>query len=247
MQLKKAIKSTLLPVMESNGFTLIDSATAYFEYGISDDSLRIIVDKNPWPPAELRVKLYYRDYCGSFSHFDLNQLIDYRDLDLSYNNQEELETKLGIITSILETYAFSLLIGIRDNHVFWRKEMDMPLSDNPENQAINYAETNLLTLSFALDSFLFLENRITVMRGEKIFNWRHNFEKHTNEIIGLTSYYGEIIRREYNAKWESGMLEYDQGSGYPKSDVIDYWNYGLYMPAFRLVHPSLRWCGFLGG
>ena len=129
---------------------------------------------------------------------------------------------------------------MRDNHVFWREEMDLLFSINPEKQAVEYARMNLLTMSFEISNFVFLEKQIILMRGDKMCNWRPNFEKHTREIIALTSYYGEIIRRKDHAKWNAGVLQYDQGSGYPNADVIQYWNYGLFMPAFRLVHPSLR-------
>ena len=240
MQFKKAVKNILLPIMENNGFALIDSATAYYEFGFNDDSLRVIVDKDPWPPAELRVQLFYRDHFGSFSYFDLNQITCYKDLNLFYENQEELEGKLGIIANILETHVLTFLASMRDNHVFWQKDMDLLFSDNPEKQAADYARINLLNMSFELSNFLFLENQIALMRSDTMNDWRPNFEKHTNEIIALTSYYGEIIRRKYHAKWNSGVLKYDQGSDYPRADVIYYWNYGLFMPAFRLVHPSLR-------
>jgi len=71
-------------------------------------------------------------------------------------------------------------------------------------------------------------------------NWRENFEKHSDEIVGLASYYGEIIRREDQVSWYNGKLMYNQGTGYPNSDVVQYWNYGLYMNTCRLVHRSLR-------
>ena len=240
MQFKKAIKNIIFPVIENNGFALMDSAPAYYEFFISDDSLRVIIDKNPWPPAELRVNFCYRDYRGSFSHLELNQLTSYRDLDLFYENQEELEAKLEVIANILETYALTFLVSMRDNHVFRQEEMALLISVDPKKQAADYAKKNLLTMSFELSNFLFLENQISLMRGDTMCNWRENFIKHTNEIVGLTSYYGEIIRRKRRAKWNNGVLEYDQGSGYPDVDVIQYWNYGLFMPAFRLVPHSLR-------
>jgi len=240
MQLRKAVKNILLPVMEKNGFTLIDSATGYYKFGINDDSLRVIVDKNPWPPSDLRAAFCYRDHRGSFSHLDLSQISGYQDLDLFYDNQEELEEKLKTIADILDTFALSLLASMRDNHVFWREETFLLFSVDPKKRATCYAKTNSLTMSFELSNFLFLESQIAVMRGDSMCNWRHNFEQHTDEIIGLTSYYGEIIRRRDKVKWDAGVLVYDQGSGYPRSDVVDYWNYGLYMPAVRLVHHSLR-------
>ena len=77
MQLKKSVMNIILPVMGSNGFKLIDSATGYYEFGINDDSLRVVVDRNPWLPSELRVKFYYRDYHGSFTHIGLDRLYGY--------------------------------------------------------------------------------------------------------------------------------------------------------------------------
>jgi len=240
MQLKKSVMSIVLPVMESNGFKLIDSATGYYESGINDDSLRVVVDRNPWPPSELRVKLYYRDYHGSFAHIGLDTLYGYQDLDLFYNNQEELEAKLRTIAKILETFALFFLASIQENYVFWEKETQLMFAVNPKKRAAVYAKKNLLTMSFELSNFVFLENQIAEMRGDTMCNWRHNFNKHTGEIIGLASYYGEIIRRRDKAKWEAGVLVYDQGSSGPSYEVIDYWNYGLYMPASRLVPLDIR-------
>ena len=240
MQLKKSVMNIVLPVMERNGFKLIDSATGYYEFGINDDSLRVVVDRNPWPPSELRALFCYRDYHGSFAHIGLDRLYGYQDLDLFYDNQEKLEAKLKTIANILETFALSFLASMRDNYVFWEKETHLLFSENPKKQAANYAKKYFLTMSFELSNFLFLENQITAMRGDTIYDWRQNFEKYTDEIIGLASYYGEIIRRKDRAKWEAGILVYDQGSSGPSYEVIAYWNYGLYMPASRLVPLDLR-------
>ena len=243
MQLKKAIKSIILPAMERNGYTLIDSDTAYYEFGINDDSLRVVVDKNPWPPAELRVSFCYRNHRYRFSHFHLDRLAKYKDIDLFYKSQEELELKLNIIANILETDALSLLVSIRDNHVFWGEEMDLLYLVNPKKQAANYAKNKLLTMSFELSNFIFLENQIRAIRGDIMCKWRQNFEMYSDETIGLTSYYGEIIRRRDKAKWDAGVLVYDQGRRYPNFDVVDYWNYGLFMPAVRIVPPNLLFTG----
>jgi len=240
MQLTKAVRDILLPAMDSNGFSLVDSATAYYEFGINDDSMRVIVDKNPWPPSELRVSFCYRDYHNSFSRFDLKQLSGYQCLDLFFNNKEELETKLERIANILETYALSFLVSIRDNHVYWGDRMRLRFSVNPQQQADSYAKKKLLSMSYESPNFLYLENQIATMRGESMCKWRHNFELYADEIIGLSSYYGEVIRRNYHAKWNSGVLVYDQGSGYPDADVVNYWNYGIYIPACRLVPLNLR-------
>ena len=240
MQLKKAVNSILLPAMERNGFALIDRAPAYNKFGNNDDSLRVIVDKNPWPPSELRVSFFYRDHFGRFSHFDLDRLDSYQNLDLFYKSQEEMEEKLKTIADILETHALMFLANMRDNYVFWQKEMNLLFYDDPEKQAVNYAEINSLDMSFELSNFLYLENQVSVMRGENMCNWRQNFEKHSDKIVGLASYYGEIIRRKDQVSWYNGKLMYDQGTGYPNYDVVQYWNYGLYMKTCRLVHRSLR-------
>ena len=247
MQLKKAIKSTIGNMMERNGFTLRDSVAGYYEFVLNDDSLRVVVDRNPRPPAELRVCFYYRDYRGGFSSFELNQLADYKDLDLFYTSQEELLEKLKIICDCIEPHAISLLMNIRDHHVYFSEEMRILLSVNPEKQAINYAKSNLLKVSYDLANFLFVENQITLMRGDIISNWRSIFAEYIDEITNIISYYGEIVRKKNpsEAKWNWGPhnsygLEYDQGFRYPQADVIIYWNYGLYMPAFRLVPIDLR-------
>jgi len=247
MQFKKAIKEILLPTMEREGFVLIDSTTAYYEFGMSDDSIRVVVDKSPWPPSELRVHLHFRNYHRRFSGFDLNQLTEYKALDLFYTNQEELEVCLAKIGECMETHVITLLMHIRDNHVFHSNSMTTALSVNPEKQAVIFANGHSLNMRFELTNFLFAESWIATVRGDIMSKWRLNFDKNTDDIVNLISYYGELLRKKdsQQAKWNwagdnSYGLEYDEGWRYPISDVIDYWNYGQFIPAFRLVPPALR-------
>ncbi|MCL2153742.1 MAG: hypothetical protein FWH57_12460 [Oscillospiraceae bacterium] len=251
MQLKKAVKSILLPVMESEGFSIIDSAPGYYEFGFNDDSLRVVVDKNPWDPTDMRVNLYYRDHDGLFSSLGLNQLIDYIETDLSYSNQEELENKLQVIADILKTHTIPLLKDLRDNHIFLQEGMENRISENPEKQAAQYAADNSLLVSHKLSNFLFVEDRIAAIRGDTITQWRSNFNVHFDEIIALICYYGEITRQKAPKKikwnWKNDKdytffaLQYDEGWGFPDGEIKDYWNYSPYIPAYTLVPIELRY------
>ena len=247
MQLRKTVKSIILPVMEREGFKLTDSATSYYEFALSDDSVRVIIDKDPWPPSELRVKFYYRNYLGGFSFLEINRLNEYINLDLQYTSQEELEQKLLTIAGILESHSIAFIKSIRDNHVYFTSSDSVLLSADPAKQALRYVKGVHLTFENSLENYLFMEGHVAEMRGEIIGNWRTNFEKHKTDIIDLISFYGEITIMKDNcgAKWEWGDsrsfgLAYEQGWRYPQSDLVNYWNYGLYMPMSRFVPYDLR-------
>ncbi|MCL2046907.1 MAG: hypothetical protein FWG88_11050 [Oscillospiraceae bacterium] len=258
MNMKKSVKSILQPAMEKAGLILVSSSRNHYAFSDSLDTLRlkntihVVVDKDPYPPPLLRVHIGYRTETTQFKSFPIDAFTEYENLRLSYENQEELDEKMRLISEILVLFAIPFAIDMRDNHVYRHKDIKYANSPSPEIQAWEYAHERSLPMTYEPASFHEVEKRIAELRGDSIKEWRQNFDKHIEELLVLSLYYGELYRLNdpHNWKWTSGPYNHyelvnDMESPNPPSThnplirVITYWNNGYFINN-TLVPADLR-------
>lgn len=198
MRLGTAVKRIAVPELLELGFTLVVSDSYGHLFENSTGTRTILFDRNILTPGFLRVCYHYvNSYYGNYSGVQLDNLCPAMRMgfDVFPSSPDQVVETLRILIMITKDKVLPYIDYIADNEVFFTNEMYNKLSENTLEKAVLFAKLNGLDFTTSPQNAQVIESILLDMRGDDRYQRRSRYKIYSDDIIALTAYWGESIRR----------------------------------------------------
>lgn len=236
MRISTAVKKIAAPVLQELGFTLVVSDSYGHCFKNSSGTRTILFDRDIFVPGFLRVSYsYVNSYYGNYSSVPLDHLSSEMRMgfDVFPSSPDLIGDTLRILMTITKEKVLPYIDYIAGNEVFFTNKMYNMLSENTLEKAVSFAKLNGLDFTTSPKNAQVIETILLDMRGDDRYQRRSRYDIYSDDIVALTAYFGETIRRRDEEK-NIGTWQWEREDDY--LEVRRLYNMGAYdsMPTFNL-------------